>query len=47
VPYPKLIHTQELYDKVVEAIKKYKTDSRKEKMGFKKESRSDVSKRYS
>jgi len=38
--------SKELYDKVVEAIKKDKTDSRKEEMGFKKESMSDVSRRY-
>ena len=38
--------SKELYDIVVEAIKKDKTDSRKEEMGFKKESMSDVSRRY-
>ncbi len=47
VPVKHLIPDQEFYDKVVEAIKKDKTDSRIEKMGFKKESSSDVSKRYS
>jgi len=47
VPVKHLIPNQEFYDNVVEAIKKYKTDSRKEKMGLKKEPMSDVSKRYS
>ncbi len=46
-PYPKSIPTRELYDKVVEAIKKHNTDSRRKIMGLKKESMSDVSKRYS
>ncbi len=38
--------SKELYEKVVEAIKKDKANSRKEKMNLKKESMSDVSRRY-
>ena len=46
VPYDKLIPNQEFYDKVVEAIKNDNADSRKEKTTFKKESMSNVSRRY-
>ena len=46
VPYQKLIPTQELYDKVVEAIKKDKNDSKKEKTASKKDTMSNVARRY-
>ena len=46
VPYKKLIPNQEFYDKVVAAIKADSSASRKEKTTFKKETMSDVSRRY-
>ncbi len=46
MPIEKYIPNQEFYDKVMEAIKKNKTDSRKEKTTSKKETMSDVSRRY-
>jgi len=46
VPIKEYIPNQEFYDKVMEAIKKNKTDSRKEKTTSKKESMSNVSHRY-
>ena len=46
IPIKQFIPNQEFYDKVIEAIKKDKIDSTKKEMGFKKESMSDVSRRY-
>jgi len=45
-PIKQFIPNQEFYDKVIEAIKKDKADSNKEKMISKKESMSDVSSKY-
>ena len=46
VPIKRLIPNQEFYDKVVAAIKADSPASRKEKTTSKKETMSDVSRRY-
>jgi len=45
VPMKQYIPTQELYEKVVKAIKEAESDSKKEKTA-KRETMSDVSRRY-